>query len=772
MGTLNFIKDKDFLRALDNDINKFFFVKIEILDSNEIPIRSIEGIVQPGSVINISGNSSVRRTCNLNVIAEEKKNDLTDINYFLSVNKRIRLFEGFKNNVSTSYDEYVWFPLGIFVIVQPVITHNVNGCNIQLSCKDKMCLLNGECAGNLPTSITFDSYDQIIGSYHSTILKNNKFIDINPTINTTIVPNNYTIYYYDDIKDNKRHYYSWTKEYGWVENEDGSSIGERISIPQRMYDIIQTLVCNYGGIDINKIFINDVPLQIKQIVRYVGTGILYFNILTSYYTTDAGKLTEGENVWKSFNYGDDVGYQYTDFVYPGSLVSSIGDNVCTILDRIKNALGNYEYFFDLEGNFVFQEIRNYLNHSYNVVDKYRLDQYNNEIEISGTELKKYMESNNVCILDETNYKMDIHSNSKSVYTFTEGSGLITSFSNTPNFNNLKNDFHVWGENNNGYPIHYHLVIKRKPTTFNKYIVIYEIDKNGNTTGKVKIFTDNNYKKNLDTLIKLEEEYNAELEKILNRTKDSSIERTKALDKLNEEYFEKTANVTKNSEAVLYTPTDWRAELYLQGLLKKEQQSDNRPDIYEQELLDLFDDIYDFQKKEFKTDLVYHPNALQYFFDYIEPSDNITDCSVDALGPKVYSYKQDKLNRLYNMDIPNVIILDKTMNDKELATIKKQCEYEGQPFTQTEHKLYTQLALGTTGYTAQEVARELLYQYTNYNESISIQSIPIYYLDVNTRITVEDNKSGLAGDYIINTISLPLNAGNVMTINATRALERI
>jgi len=26
-----------------------------------------------------------------------------------------------------------------------------------------MCLLNGECGGNLPTSVTFHAYDQIIG---------------------------------------------------------------------------------------------------------------------------------------------------------------------------------------------------------------------------------------------------------------------------------------------------------------------------------------------------------------------------------------------------------------------------------------------------------------------------------------------------------------------------------------------------------------------------------------------------------------------------------
>jgi len=34
------------------------------------------------------------------------------------------------------------------------------------------------------------------------------------------------------------------------------------------------------------------------------------------------------------------------------------------LDKIKNTLGNYEYFYDINGHFVFQEIKNYLNKSY------------------------------------------------------------------------------------------------------------------------------------------------------------------------------------------------------------------------------------------------------------------------------------------------------------------------------------------------------------------------------------------------------------------------
>jgi hypothetical protein len=40
-------------------------------------------------------------------------------------------------------------------------------------------------------------------------------------------------------------------------------------------------------------------------------------------------------------------------VYAGELVSSIGETITSILDKIKNMLGEYEYFYDLDGRFIF-----------------------------------------------------------------------------------------------------------------------------------------------------------------------------------------------------------------------------------------------------------------------------------------------------------------------------------------------------------------------------------------------------------------------------------
>ena len=98
MRNFDYLKDADFLRLLDNEVNKFYWVKIEVLDADELPVQSIEGKVMPGSTISIDGDSAIRRTCNITFVAEDDYNDLTDINNLLS----IIFYNGFSNLLAIS----------------------------------------------------------------------------------------------------------------------------------------------------------------------------------------------------------------------------------------------------------------------------------------------------------------------------------------------------------------------------------------------------------------------------------------------------------------------------------------------------------------------------------------------------------------------------------------------------------------------------------------------------------------------------------------------
>ena len=678
MDNIDLLLDAPFLRQLDLENVKVYYVKILVLDKNEIPIRAIQGRVSGGN-ISINGNSAVRRAGSITFLAESKENDLSDVDNLLALNKRIKILIGIENNIDDHYDKIIWFNQGIFIITNPSLQHTTSSSvTISLQFKDKMCLLNGECGGGLPTSVTFHEYDQIVG-YDDNDGQGYDAFPLNP--------NNYTVYLVNGTC------YMWDPTTGWDESST-DMVGEIVPIPQRIFDIIQTLVCNYGNEALSNIIINDVPLQLKASVRYVGSNTLYFNEKNRVYTLNEEDTKAEQDEWIPFNYNEDCGYIYTDFTYPGELVSSIGENICSILEKIKNALGNYEYFYDVDGRFIFQEIKNNLNTSYQPIQT--LDK-------------------NGFLLDNSNYYVDFSRTSNSIYTFDEGSALISSYSNSPNYQNIKNDYHIWGMNEDKLAIHYHLAIKEKPLEpYEPWEVVNEVDEYGNYTGRIR------------------------------------------LPKIGETGYS-------------YVAKDWRAELYLQGLQKQALQQ--RPDIYEQELLDLFDSIYNMREQKFKVDLVNHPNDLLYWFDYIDPS-LLFDKSIDVIGTKILSQQNDKIIKLYDTDIPDIVMIDLNAPAISQQSIRDKCEEIGQSFSQVSHNVYNNIAIGTVGYTAQETMRDALYQYTNYNGSISLTSIPIYYLDVNSRITVLDKVSGISGDYIINSINLPLDAKNNMTISASEVLVRV
>jgi hypothetical protein len=77
-----------------------------------------------------------------------------------------------------------------------------------------------------------------------------------------------------------------------------------------------------------------------------------------------------------------------------------------------------------------------------------------------------------------------------------------------------------------------------------------------------------------------------------------------------------------------------------------------------------------------------------------------------------------------------------------------------------------------GKSAQDVIEELLYNHSYCIESINISSVPVYYLNPNTRILVRDDTSNIYGEYLVSRISIPLTYNGTMTINATKAPTRL
>ena len=58
--------------------------------------------------------------------------------------------------------------------------------------------------------------------------------------------------------------------------------------------------------------------------------------------------------------GQTCGYRYTDITYAGDLILNIGEPVTAMFDKLVAMLGNFEYFYNIDGRFVFQRKRTYL----------------------------------------------------------------------------------------------------------------------------------------------------------------------------------------------------------------------------------------------------------------------------------------------------------------------------------------------------------------------------------------------------------------------------
>ena len=372
-----YLDDIEFLTLLDEMRIKEHFIKIQILDYKESPIEEVQGVVTAGNIA-VNGSSAVRRTLSLTFTVDNKNNNLSSTTNIIAINKKIKVEIGLSNPFSQyqHYGQIIWFPLGTYIVTEANSSVSANSSTIQIKGKDKMCMLDGTCGGTLPATVIFHEAQ--------------------------------------------------------IENSFGETEIQKIPI----FTIIKECVQFYGKEIEQNIIINDIDFMAKQNIRYNGSSPIWFtDDYSSFIISEMAPSNENFLAHK-FVYGQDIGYKETEFTFPGELIFEAGSVVTDVLDKIIQTLGNYEYFYDLEGRFIFQEKRNYLNNYYTPIidlsDKFYIKAFNNT---------KYYQTLN---------------NAKDTL----------SYHNNPKYSNIKNDFIVWGQKSNKdgviRNIKYHLAIDEKP----------------------------------------------------------------------------------------------------------------------------------------------------------------------------------------------------------------------------------------------------------------------------------------------------------------------
>lgn len=700
--TYDFLKDQYFLKQLDELRLKEQFVRLTVLSWTEEAVSEIQGKAISGS-LTLDGTSSVRRTASFTMFAEQKQNDLSHIDQDLSINRKVRLEIGFRNTVPTYmydtrdektheithhyvnykelYGDIVWFPLGIFVIFDPSISHQVQqGVTISISLKDKMCLLNGDAGGVIPASVTFS------------------------------------------------------------EKEDSNGDIQKPLISQ----IIFQLVNHFGAEDAAKIVIEDIDDKIKQVMKYTGSNPIYYlettggTVTTRRFFLDrtealnAAAAGQDESDIVTFEYGDDIGFVLTDFVYPGELTCNPGDTVTSVLDKIIAVLGNFEYFYDVYGNFHFQEIKNYLNTTYTT-----------------TVMNKLNES--------PSYDVDF-SSGKSVYTF-EGTKLISAVTNAPAYSNVKNDYMVWGvrksaDGETEIPVRYHLAIDHKPEIGQEhYVNFYEDDYGITRAGAEFTFT-----------------YNSTSE-FPNPGAEATLYIVGNLD--NRQFYRWSKDrgyYQVKQDDCMVTTVDWRQELYYEGIEAQDTGADQP--YYFTELLNEWPKLFNLKTQQFYDSVKENPSGIDFWLDMIDDTAEVGEYSVDNIGRRGVVVQQDQINCVFEQEVPDLVFIDINQNEADIQQEKRECDAAGQDWVQVDSTIYSLLTIGGSQNSCYERICDMLYQYTNMNQSITISAIPIYYLEPNTRITVRDDAAGINGQFMISSISLPLDVESSMNISAYQCKQKI
>jgi hypothetical protein len=79
-------------------------------------------------------------------------------------------------------------------------------------------------------------------------------------------------------------------------------------------------------------------------------------------------------------------------------------------------------------------------------------------------------------------------------------------------------------------------------------------------------------------------------------------------------------------------------------------------------------------------------------------------------------------------------------------------------------------ISSKGKSAKERIDELLYNHSYCIESANITTIPVYHLEPNTRIFIQDDNSKINGEYIVSRLTIPLTYNGTMSITATKAVS--
>lgn len=328
---------------------------------------------------------------------------------------------------------------------------------------------------------------------------------------------------------------------------------------------------------------------------------------------------------------------------------------------------------------------------------------------------------------------------------------MSPYSVNPQFQDIKNDIVIWGEKQVGEsktPIRYHLIIDKKPIPGNKYDVFFYTDTFGVERGIIPVKAETRADFPLVGVDEL-------------RYLDKSTAAIYKWDTTTRSYLQEKGTLTT------ITTKEWMYELYFSILAARALGLDQP--AFAAEIIQEYPIIYDLKNQVMRDEFIKYPTKLNYFFDIIDTNDKLFSYSISNAGKRSLVLTEQNINCIFTANIPDLVILN--LGDPDLEQKRLESEVKGQDYIQVPQELYSFITLGGRRLSAFEEMKNILHRSIHYNETISVDIVPMMHLEANTRITFEDEDSGFFGDYMITGISTTLDSRSNMSLNLIKIIEK-
>lgn len=715
---MEFLHDRTFLLKVARHKVKVYYAALLCLDfETENPLARLEGKVVGGN-LNVAANSNVRRAGSLSLVFDPQTYNIIDVNNLIAIDKKISISLGIKNpfyyqEEYRKYGEVLWFKQGVFIITAASSSTSTSALSVSVTFQDKMCLLNGTCGGTLPASVSFHDREIIEGEGDDQTI---------------------------------------TIEYPIIK------------------DIIRECVHHFGGEHFTRISIENVPEVGRIVMEYTGSSPIHFATVDTpgggYERPPGGgsfivapELTPAQKRHFKDTYvkGDNIGYKETPLTYPGELILKAGSTVTQVLDEIVKTLGNYQYYYDVDGVFHFQYKTNFLATG------------NTPLNFDATV------EDNLSKLYCPRYSPSLLLNE-----FVDAE-LVSNISFSPNYSNIKNDFVYWGSRQDDKKtqimVRYHLAIDKKPEDIPR----------PQTPAEALVIGDN-YSLCHRSISEVWSEDKKQLiryqftELPVNEGEVRGKEIAPALD-----------TVFQDSRYWF----NWREELYRRALMAYGTSTDGS--YYDEELMAEWRDLYDptstvllvgsdsFEQKwidkygtgdqapiwtGYRVEVYTNPEKIRYWLDFIDTTSDIGKFSINRIGRRTKVTEDSKVNEVFSREINDIIFIQAPVDEKEWEKAMERVRREyipiGQTYAFVQGEQWAYFKEKNSYGTCFEGVRSQLYEHIFYNSSVSLTTIPLLYLDGNQMVHLNFPERGVTGDFVINTIGYQFG-GQTMTLSLQEAM---